>query len=237
MFPEGQREGLYHTADATLWFFHALDRYVTVTRRSLTLVEQLLPVLQEIVRCHRAGHALQHPRRPADGLLAQGAPGCQLTWMDALGRRLGGDAAPRQGGRDQRALAQRAACCCERGSTRRARTPRADDLRARGGALPRAVQRPLLEPETRRLLYDVVDAEGGGDDDACRPNQLLAIALPHPPLDRRTGRRCSTSCARAADAGRPAHRWRRRTPTTSASTSAICAPATRPTTRARSGRG
>ena len=23
MFPEGEKEGLYHTADATLWFFHA----------------------------------------------------------------------------------------------------------------------------------------------------------------------------------------------------------------------
>ena len=28
MFPEGDTEGLYHTADATLWFFHALARYL-----------------------------------------------------------------------------------------------------------------------------------------------------------------------------------------------------------------
>ena len=28
MFPDGEREGLYHTADATLWFFHAVGRYV-----------------------------------------------------------------------------------------------------------------------------------------------------------------------------------------------------------------
>ena len=27
LFPEGEQKGLYHTADATLWFFHALDRY------------------------------------------------------------------------------------------------------------------------------------------------------------------------------------------------------------------
>ena len=33
LFPEGESEGLYHTADATLWFFHALDRYLEVTRR------------------------------------------------------------------------------------------------------------------------------------------------------------------------------------------------------------
>jgi predicted glycogen debranching enzyme len=31
-------------------------------------------------------------------------------------------------------------------------------------------------------LYDVVDGEHG-DDPACRPNQILAIALPHPVLD------------------------------------------------------
>ncbi len=31
MFPEGQQAGLYHTADATMWFFHALDRYLAVS--------------------------------------------------------------------------------------------------------------------------------------------------------------------------------------------------------------
>jgi predicted glycogen debranching enzyme len=28
LFPEGKKEGLYNTADATLWFFHAIHRYV-----------------------------------------------------------------------------------------------------------------------------------------------------------------------------------------------------------------
>jgi glycogen debranching enzyme len=32
MFPEGEKTGLYHTADATLWFFHAVERYVLYTR-------------------------------------------------------------------------------------------------------------------------------------------------------------------------------------------------------------
>src|SRR5207249_12189228 len=40
MFPEGQREGLYHTADATLWFFHALHRYAVVTK-DRALITQL----------------------------------------------------------------------------------------------------------------------------------------------------------------------------------------------------
>ena len=32
-------------------------------------------------------------------------------------------------------------------------------------------------------LYDVVDGEHG-DDSSCRPNQVFAISLPHPILDR-----------------------------------------------------
>src|SRR6185295_18483182 len=27
LFPEGERDGLYNTADATLWYFHAIDRF------------------------------------------------------------------------------------------------------------------------------------------------------------------------------------------------------------------
>jgi glycogen debranching enzyme len=33
-------------------------------------------------------------------------------------------------------------------------------------------------------LYDVIDAEEGGTDRRCRPNQVLAISLPHPVLAR-----------------------------------------------------
>jgi glycogen debranching enzyme len=32
-------------------------------------------------------------------------------------------------------------------------------------------------------LYDVVDAEHGGNDEACRPNQVFAISLDHPVLE------------------------------------------------------
>jgi glycogen debranching enzyme len=42
--------------------------------------------------------------------------------------------------------------------------------------------------EAGGYLYDVVDGEGG-DDPACRPNQIFAISLPHPVLEpRRWGR-------------------------------------------------
>jgi len=82
LFPEGQSEGLYHTADATMWFFHAVDRYEAAsgdveTRRFL------LPKMAEIVEKHIEGTRFGIGVDPADGLLRQGAPGYQLTWMDA----------------------------------------------------------------------------------------------------------------------------------------------------------
>src|SRR5205085_7409324 len=82
MFPDGEREGLYHTADATLWFFHAIDRYVKTTG-DRELLAALLPTLSDIVAHHLRGTRFGIGVDPADGLLKEGAPGYQLTWMDA----------------------------------------------------------------------------------------------------------------------------------------------------------
>src|SRR5580700_4111859 len=82
MFPEGHDEGLYHTADATLWFFHAIARYVTASGDHLFLA-QLLPQLKEIIRFHLQGTDFGIGVDAQDGLLRQGEPGYQLTWMDA----------------------------------------------------------------------------------------------------------------------------------------------------------
>ena len=81
LFPEGDQEGLYNTADATLWFFHAIDRYVTITQDVETL-RDLLPSLDEVVRLHLAGTRFGI-RVDDDGLLTQGAANLALTWMDA----------------------------------------------------------------------------------------------------------------------------------------------------------
>src|SRR3954470_23084489 len=82
MFPERETEGLYHTADATLWFFHAVRRYVDYTNDRLTLL-LLYPTLKRIVECHTRGTRFGIRVDDRDGLLTQGAEGYQLTWMDA----------------------------------------------------------------------------------------------------------------------------------------------------------
>src|SRR5262249_54856098 len=82
MFPDGSNEGLYHTADASLWFFHALERFMRRTADETTLLHAL-PVMLRIVDAHVAGTRFGIRVDPADGLLMQGAEGYQLTWMDA----------------------------------------------------------------------------------------------------------------------------------------------------------
>ncbi len=109
LFPEGEKEGLYHTADATLWFFHALDRYLAVHRTTATRSRLLLPKLLDIVEHHlrgtRFGIGVDPARRPA----APGRGGLSAHLDGRQGGRLGGDAAARQGGGDQRPLVQRPA--------------------------------------------------------------------------------------------------------------------------------
>jgi len=82
MFPEGTKDGLYHTADATLWFFHAIHRYLLATDDRATL-RHLMPKLKSIFQHHMAGTRFGIHVDPADGLLRQGEEGYQLTWMDA----------------------------------------------------------------------------------------------------------------------------------------------------------
>ena len=97
----------YDAADVTLWFVQALEAYRLATADE-QLVTDLLPAVVEILDAHLAGTRHGIGVDPADGLLRADAPGVELTWMDAADRRLGGDPAPRETGRDQCALVQRA---------------------------------------------------------------------------------------------------------------------------------
>ena len=80
MFPEGQADGLYHTSDATLWFFHAIDRYVEVTGDRETL-QLILTTLLNIVYYHLRGTRFGIQVDPHDGLLRQGEEG-YVNYMD-----------------------------------------------------------------------------------------------------------------------------------------------------------
>jgi predicted glycogen debranching enzyme len=181
LFPEGEQEGLYHTADATLWFFHAIERYVEITGDCTTL-RLILPKLIDIVDHHLRGTRFGIHMDPADELLVQGAQGCQLTWMDAKV----GDwvVTPRRGKAVEiNALWYNALCLLEQWLREAGEEARAREIGATAARTRESFNRRFWF-EQGGYLYDVVDAETGGDDAACRPNQVLAISLGNPVLDR-----------------------------------------------------
>jgi predicted glycogen debranching enzyme len=174
LFPEGGQQGLYHTADATLWYFHAVDRYLTATSDE-RLLRALFPTLEEIVAAHLRGTRYGIRIDPADGLLTQGEEGFQLTWMDA--KVDGWVVTPRRGKAvELNALWFNALCLMASWAPRLG----GDGAKfATHAARCEASFNARFWNPSRGCLFDVVDREGGGDDDAVRPNQLFALSLRH----------------------------------------------------------
>jgi predicted glycogen debranching enzyme len=183
LFPEGKSEGLYHTADATLWFFHALGRYLDATGDRATL-RDLLPLLLSVVDAHLSGTRFGIGVDHGDGLLRQGQEGYQLTWMDA--KVEGWVVTPRRGKAVEiNALWYNALRLLQRWVTEE----RSGEAAAPLAELAERAYRSFNERfwyDEGGYLYDVVDGEGGAPPDtACRPNQLLAVSLEHPVLEPR----------------------------------------------------
>jgi predicted glycogen debranching enzyme len=171
-FPDSDEAPEYNTVDATLWWFHALDRYWRATEDDALLREQF-PFLVDVIDRHIRGTRHGIVVDPEDGLLLAGEPGVQLTWMDA---RIGDwVVTPRYGKPiEVNALWLNALCVMARFadclSTDGSRYRRLAE-RARG-----AMQR--FWSEQHGYLYDVIRPDGVGDA-SLRPNQLFALSLPH----------------------------------------------------------
>jgi len=180
MFPDGSDKGLYHTADATLWFFHALARFHQYTGDT-TIVAHLLPVMEGIARAHLAGTRFGIGVDPADGLVRQGAEGYQLTWMDA--KVDGWVVTPRRGKAVEiNALWYNALRHLEGWLRDVGRDVAADEFAAHARRAHASFNARFWSPELGYCL-DVVDGPDG-DSAECRPNQLFAISLDHPVLER-----------------------------------------------------
>jgi glycogen debranching enzyme len=168
----------YNTADATLWYVLAVHAHHAATGDE-ALVTDLLPALRDIAHHHIAGTRFGIGVDPADGLLRAGAPGLQLTWMDAkVGDRV---VTPRIGKPVEinalwyNVLQVLAGFLKARGDAA------ADDYAARA-ARARASFRARFLRADRAGLADVVDGPDG-DDWSVRPNQIFAVALPFPLLE------------------------------------------------------
>jgi predicted glycogen debranching enzyme len=169
-FPDGSGPPEYNSVDSALWFILAVQSLLGTLPKGETGFsgnerDQLLLVVDAIVRAFRAGtrHGI---RCGEDGLLAAGAPGLALTWMDA---RVGGVPVTQRAGKPVEVQALW--------------------LNALHWAKERHTDvGPLLERGLRSFterfwfdkggyLHDVVDVDGvaGTVDESLRPNQIFAV--------------------------------------------------------------
>jgi predicted glycogen debranching enzyme len=176
MFPEGEHGGLYHTADATMWFFHAVWRYLHRTGDRAT-VRTLIPKLIDIIDHHIRGTRFNIHVDPADGLLAQGEEGYQLTWMDA--KVDGWVVTPRRGKAVEiNALYYNALRILEQLLREENDDANAARISAHAVRARESFNRRFWN-DAGGCLFDVVDP----DDAAIRPNQIFAVSLDFPVLD------------------------------------------------------
>jgi predicted glycogen debranching enzyme len=171
-FPDRGEEPEYNSVDASLWFIVAVHEYLEACRlREHRVLEadrtRLLGAIEEILEGYSAG-TRYGIRADSDDLLAAGAEGVALTWMDA---RTGGRAITSRAGKpvEVQALWINALTIGSIHSDRWAAA-----ARRACEAFPTRFWRP--ESGT---LYDAVDPL----DTSLRPNQILAVGgLPYPVL-------------------------------------------------------
>jgi len=176
MFPEGQNTGLYNTADATLWFFHALERYFATTHDTV-IFDEVLPIMEKIIHYHVVGTDFHIGMDATDKLITQGTEKYQLTWMDAkVGDWI---VTPRRGKAVEiNALWYNALKLMEEWIPN-------EKKKHTYGQLAKEVKSAFNHRfwiAEQGYLYDVVDGEKG-DDPAFRPNQIFSISLKYPVLD------------------------------------------------------
>lgn len=171
-FVEYGQEPEYNTVDATLWLANAL--YKTLEAEwDAEFATTCFSALREVIDWHVKGTEFGIVVDQSDALLTQGAPGVQLTWMDAKV----GDwvVTPRRGkaveinGLWINALRVYAWLADKLGKDAKAEIKLAEQAEA-------SFERKFWK-ETLGHYLDIVDP----DDGSLRPNQLIAMALPFGP--------------------------------------------------------
>lgn len=188
-FPDAGEEPEYNTVDATFWYFEAIRAYYEATGDE-SLLRDLFPVLEEIIRWHRRGTRYNIHLDEADGLIYAGEEGVQLTWMDAKVAEW--VVTPRTGKPVEvnalwynalRVMAAFAQILGEDATPYVVLASRAREGFAR------------FWSDEAGYCYDVLDGPDGHDD-SLRPNQLLAVSLPHSPLAPAQQKAVVDVCAR-----------------------------------------
>ena len=174
----------FNTADATLWFFEAARAYAAATGDYKFIREELYPVFTSIIDFHIKG-TRYNIKVMENGLLNAGAPGTQLTWMDAKV----GDwvVTPRSGQPVEiQALWYNALKIMEELAQRFGDGDLHELYPVLASKLSESFNRLFWNNE-KNCLYDVINYDvinNGTADASIRPNQIFAVSLHYSMLSR-----------------------------------------------------
>jgi predicted glycogen debranching enzyme len=188
-FPDAGETPEYNTVDATLWYFEALRAYYNATEDD-DLLEELFPVLADIIDWHCRGTRYNIHLDAADGLLYAGEAGVQLTWMDVkIGDWV---VTPRTGKPIEVNALWYNALRTMANFARHIGKPHQEYDAIAERALARFSR---FWNQQTGYCYDVLDSPDG-DDPSLRPNQIFAVSLPESPLNPAQQKSVVDACAR-----------------------------------------
>lgn len=191
-FPDAGETPEYNTVDATLWYFEAIRAYFAATGDK-TILQDLFPILQDIIQWHQKGTRYNIHMDDSDGLIYAGEEGVQLTWMDA--KVSNWVVTPRIGKPVEISALWYNALHC---------------MAEFASALGQSGEMYLTLAEKTKAGFqrfwqaelgfcaDVLDSgpEKNIPEGNLRPNQLFAIALPYSPLTPEQQRSALDACSR-----------------------------------------
>jgi glycogen debranching enzyme, archaeal type, putative len=173
-FPDAGAEPEYNTVDATLWFFEAVRALLDYTNDYEFVRDKLYEILTGIIDWHVRG-TRYNIHVDEDGLLASGAEGAQLTWMDAKVNDW--VVTPRRGKPVEiQALWYNVLRVMEHLAQRFSDAER-EKFYSELSARAHASFNQKFWNEERGCLFDVIDGESR--DASIRPNQIFAVSLTH----------------------------------------------------------
>ncbi|HEY4157682.1 MAG TPA: amylo-alpha-1,6-glucosidase [Polyangiaceae bacterium] len=168
LFPDGNGAPEYNSVDASLWYVLAAHELLNHSQSKQVLAnsdrQALEGAILDIVRGYARGTRFGI-RRADDGLLAAGAPGVQLTWMDA---KIGDHVVTPRSGKPVEIQALWLNALSSAAHLDAQYWPWVDQARL-------SFERRFWN-EADGMLYDVVDVdhEPGRVDATLRPNQIFA---------------------------------------------------------------
>jgi predicted glycogen debranching enzyme len=172
-FPDAGEQPEYNSIDASLWFIHAIGRYLSYSNDEARVRATAWPAVQQIIDRYRRG-TRYNIHMDDDGLIAGGVPGAQLTWMDAKAGEW--VVTPRYGKPVEiqalwvRSLEVGADLAARFGDPAYATRCREERVRAISSF------RTKFWHTEGGYLYDVIDGPEGSDA-SIRPNQIYALSL------------------------------------------------------------